>query len=538
MQFLSVVLGASALIAPVFAQTFTDCNPLHNTTCPNNPGFGIDHTFDFNDKKDVIRSFNITNGVLDYGKDGTEFTIHKQGQSPTIRSKFYIHFGSISVVMKAAKGQGIVSSIVIQSECLDEIDWEFLGGNATHAQTNYFGKGDTTTFDRDIWHPVDTDVRDNFHNYTVDWTKEKMDFYIDSKFVRTLPYGAANGGKNYPQTPSTVRLGIWAGGDVDNNGKGTVEWAGGETDFSKAPFSMYVKSTSVKDYSTGKEYTWSDQTGNWQSIKAIPGESVAAQAILKNVDPVEQTPVKNADNKSGGSIAADKSDSSDPSKSGSADKTTGTDAASAAATESGEPDKSIGEKFSELPQTSKVAIYAGAGGGAAVIFAAFMFICIRQRRKGRNERDAYNNRIEKEREDAYRDQMELRNKGLGGWDQNTSQGEDALGGWQSRQSLMSGATPPVPKVPTHVAEREMGSSPVSRTASPAAWNGGNSGGMIHNAQNSYTGGYTANRNIPTSPNFPLASQSNHSDYGFPSQQGFPTQPQNNGFGRHGGYSRF
>jgi beta-glucanase (GH16 family) len=269
MQFSTILVGASALLAPVLAQTWTDCNPTKNTTCPNDPGFGIDHTFDFKDKKAVTRSFNITNGALSYGNDGTQFVINKQGESPTIRSKFYIHFGSVSVVMKAAKGQGIVSSIVIQSEDLDEIDWEFLGGNATHAQTNYFGKGDTSSYDRDIWHPVDTDVRDNFHNYTVDWTSEKMDFYIDSKIVRTLPYAAANGGKNYPQTPSTVRLGVWAGGDVDNNGKWTVIWAGGETDFKKGPFTMYVKETHVRDYGSGKEYHWSDQSGSFQSIKSI-----------------------------------------------------------------------------------------------------------------------------------------------------------------------------------------------------------------------------------------------------------------------------
>ncbi len=165
-----------------------------------------------------------------------------------------------------------------------------------------------------------------------------------------------------------------------------------------------------------------------------------------------------------------------------------------------------------------------------------MFVCIRQRRKGRAERDDYNNRIEKQREEAYRDQQALRNQGLGGWDANTTQGEDALGGWQEKRN-----DPPVPKVPT-VTERDLSipspTSPISRTGSPAY--GGASSGLINNAQNAYSGGYGQNRGIPTSPNFPL-SQSNHSDYGFPQQgypqQGFPQQS-NSGFGRNGGYSRF
>lgn len=268
MQYTSIILTASALIAPAVAQTWTLCNPL-NSTCPNNPGFGIDHLFHFNTSETVDRSFNSTNGKLKYGGNGAEFTVSKRFESPTIQSFFYIMFGSVSVVMKAATGQGIVSSIVLQSEDLDEIDWEFLGGNGTHAQTNYFGKGNTSSYDRDVWHPVDTDVRENFHNYTVDWTAEKMDFYIDSKKVRTLKYGDANGGQNYPQTPATVRLGAWAGGDKDNN-KYTIEWAGGLTDYSKGPYTMYVQSTSVRDYGTGKEYEWTDRTGSWQSIKSIP----------------------------------------------------------------------------------------------------------------------------------------------------------------------------------------------------------------------------------------------------------------------------
>lgn len=171
--------------------------------------------------------------------------------------------------MRAATGQGIISSIVLESDDLDEVDWEFLGGNGTHAESNYFGKGNQTTYDRAIYHPVGTDVRDNFHNYTVDWTSEKLDWYIDGVKVRTLPYAAANGGHNYPQTPMTVRIGIWAGGDVDNNAKGVVEWAGGATNFSAVPFTMYVQSAQVNDYSSGKEYEWTDRTGSWQSIKAI-----------------------------------------------------------------------------------------------------------------------------------------------------------------------------------------------------------------------------------------------------------------------------
>lgn len=267
MRFSTLLFAASALVAPAIAQTWTDCNPL-NKTCPDNPALGMHHNFVFNKSSTVTDSFNITRAPIEYGDNGAEFTIKKRKDSPTIQSFFYIFFGSVSVVMKAAPGKGVISSIVLQSEDLDEIDWEFMGGNATHAETNYFGKGNTTSFDRAIYYPVEKDVRENFHNYTIDWTAERLIWMIDGKVIRTLPFGEAYGGKNYPQTPVTVRLGIWAGGDPDFP-QGTIDWAGGLTDFSKGPYTMYVKSADVKDYSTGKAYHWADRSGSWQSIKSI-----------------------------------------------------------------------------------------------------------------------------------------------------------------------------------------------------------------------------------------------------------------------------
>ena len=267
MRLLSI-LGASALLlAPAFAQTFTNCNPL-NSTCPQDPALGINHTFVFNTSTTVTDSFNITAGAITYGDNGAEFTVAKKGDSPTIESQFYIFFGSVSVIMKAASGQGIISSIVLESDDLDEVDWEFMGGNTTHAETNYFGKGNTTSFDRAFYYPVSSNVQENFHNYTTHWTSDQLQWFIDGELVRTLPYAAANNGYDYPQTPMTVRLGIWAGGDAGNS-NGTIEWAGGLTDYSKGPYTMYVQSATVNDFSSGKAYEYSDHSGSWQSIKTI-----------------------------------------------------------------------------------------------------------------------------------------------------------------------------------------------------------------------------------------------------------------------------
>lgn len=168
--------------------------------------------------------------------------------------------------MRAASGTGIISSVVLESDDLDEVDWEFMGGNSTSVETNYFGKGNTTSYDRAIYYGVDN-PQENFHNYTVDWTKEKIVWYIDGVSVRTLKYEDALNGKNFPQTPMNVRIGIWAGGDPELNSNGTVEWAGGETNYKKGPFTMTVSSLYIADYSTGSSYSYGDTTGDYSSIK-------------------------------------------------------------------------------------------------------------------------------------------------------------------------------------------------------------------------------------------------------------------------------
>ncbi|KAF2251444.1 glycoside hydrolase family 16 protein [Trematosphaeria pertusa] len=257
-------LTASAFVALATAQTFTDCDPTKKT-CPNNPAMPADFSTDFKAGASGVKGWKQTAGTLNYGASGAEFTVAKKGDAPTIQSEGYLHFGYIEVKMKAAPGQGIISSIVLQSDDLDEVDWEFIGGVSSKVQMNYFGKGNTTTYDR----MVEADVSNvqEMHTYALNWTADALTWIIDNAPVRTLKFADANGGNNYPQTPSNVRIGIWAGGDSEN--EGTRSWAGGPVDYSKAPFTQTVESVKIINYTPAKEYQWTDQSGSYKSIKAI-----------------------------------------------------------------------------------------------------------------------------------------------------------------------------------------------------------------------------------------------------------------------------
>ncbi|KAI7786025.1 glycoside hydrolase family 16 protein [Diaporthe eres] len=280
----AVVLAASTLTS---AQTFSACNPTKKTGCPADPAIASTQTIDFTKgENDFFTAATGTTVTYDPSL-GAVFTINKETDAPTFTSTGYIFFGRVSVVARASVGTGIVTSFVLQSDDLDEIDWEWLGGDTTQVQTNYFSKGDTTTYDRGGFSGVGNPQAE-FHTYTIDWTAEKLDWIIDGTVVRTLKYADAKGGASYPQTPMQIKLGTWTAGRKDAP-EGTVQWAGGYTDFSQAPFNGYYKSVTVQDYMNGAKsagsYVYGDMTGTYQSIKIEQGDGKTDGAQSSSVKP-------------------------------------------------------------------------------------------------------------------------------------------------------------------------------------------------------------------------------------------------------------
>lgn len=167
--------------------------------------------------------------------------------------------------------------------------------------------------------------------------------------MRTLKYEDANGGASYPQSPMNVRIGVWAAGDKANDNY-TVEWAGGEIDYEGGPYTMVVQSIRVNDYSTGKEYSYGDHSGSWESIKIEPGNSTIAHIL------------------------------SQP------------------------PPKTLKERWQGLSPTAKVAIYASVGAFVAIVLGLWALCCIKFRRAGKKEGMEAQKALEKDTQElmAYR----------------------------------------------------------------------------------------------------------------------------------------
>ncbi|KAF3906573.1 Beta-glucanase [Dactylellina cionopaga] len=281
----------ASLVGLSSSQTYTACNPLFASTslpyttsallplltspqpppaCPANPALGGSMSADFTSGPNDMFPAILSGDKLTYTSDGAQFQVSGSGNSPTLASNFYIMFGRVSVTMKSAPGVGIVSSVVLQSDDLDEIDWEWLGGDNSQVQSNYFGKGNTNTYDRAAFIPVDN-PQGTEHTYTIDWTSQSITWSIDGAVKRVLPVASSSGGgQYYPQTPMQIKLGLWSGGDPSNP-PGTIQWAGGYTDYSQGPFNMFVRSISIQDYSTGSSYYYSDNSGSYTSIRSNGG---------------------------------------------------------------------------------------------------------------------------------------------------------------------------------------------------------------------------------------------------------------------------
>lgn len=325
----------SLLSVRVAAQTYTACSPL-NSTCPPDQALGTS----FNQTFEIDSSLSSTYwkneaGTIAFGPSGAIFTIAQHGDAPTIASTFAIFWGRVEVIMRAASGQGIISSIVLLSDDLDEIDWEIMGGNTTHVETNYFGKGNITQ-ENALYYPCDN-PQGALHNYTTVWSSEQIEYHLDNKIVRTVPYGSAvdSAGKTmYPQTPTFLKIGSWAAGDPTEP-LGTRQWAGGLVDYNDGPFDMYVKSVHVVDgTNNAKSYTYGDHSGSWQSIEIERGISSVAVAI--------HAP----------------------------------------------PPLTLTQRWNNLSSAVQITIICVIAGVVALLFGLFVFYCIRQRRAGKRERAA------------------------------------------------------------------------------------------------------------------------------------------------------
>jgi len=55
----------------------------------------------------------------------------------------YVWYGKISATLQTSQGAGVVTAFIMMSDVKDEIDFEFVGTDTEHAQSNFYSQGVT-----------------------------------------------------------------------------------------------------------------------------------------------------------------------------------------------------------------------------------------------------------------------------------------------------------------------------------------------------------------------------------------------------------
>ncbi|CAI7812863.1 unnamed protein product [Closterium sp. NIES-54] len=101
----------------------------------------------------------------------------------------------------------------------DEIDFEWLGKDKTAVQTNFYvnGKGG-----REVLVPLGFDCSKGFHNYTLLWATDRLQWFIDNKMVRDVQRVQADA---WPVKPMFAYASMWNASSI-SNGWWSGTWSG------------------------------------------------------------------------------------------------------------------------------------------------------------------------------------------------------------------------------------------------------------------------------------------------------------------------
>ncbi|KAJ4364109.1 putative glycosidase CRH2 [Neocucurbitaria cava] len=229
------------------------------------------------------------------GEKSTLLTLAEGTSGTLLASTHYVWYGKICSKLTTAQGAGVVTAFILMSDVKDEIDFEWIGIDTAHVQSNYYSQGVTVyTNGKNLTVSGQSTVA-QAHEYCIDWKEDSLVWSVDGNDMRTLnrkdTWNSTSNRFDYPQTPSRIMLSLWPAG-LSTNDKGTVEWAGGEIDWN-SPYMdngyYYARfhEVTVECYDPPEEaqikgsktYKYTDKAGTNNTV-AITDDSVILGSLL------------------------------------------------------------------------------------------------------------------------------------------------------------------------------------------------------------------------------------------------------------------
>ncbi|KAK3078413.1 hypothetical protein LTS18_007572, partial [Coniosporium uncinatum] len=219
---------------PLFSHSLTSCAPAPVCKSADYKLTSLDGTAPINrylgDASDTNWVYSGTPVV--YQDNSILLTMAQDTVGTLMASTHYVWYGKISATLQTSQGAGVVTAFIMMSDVKDEIDFEFVGTDTEHVQSNFYSQG-ITNYNNGAKLSVSA-TESTTHTYTIDWQPDTITWSIDGNVQRTLKrddtWNSTSNRWDYPQTPSRVMLSLWPAG-LPSNGQGTIEWAGGLVDW-------------------------------------------------------------------------------------------------------------------------------------------------------------------------------------------------------------------------------------------------------------------------------------------------------------------
>ncbi|KAF1944976.1 cell wall glucanase [Clathrospora elynae] len=251
------------------------------------------------------------------GQKSTLLTMAQGTVGTLLASTHYVWYGKICSKLTTAQGQGVVTAFILMSDVKDEIDFEWIGIDTQHVQSNYYSQGVTVYTNGEKLTVPDKSTAEEMHEYCIDWTEDKLTWTINDVTQRTLDrketWNSTSNRYDYPQTPARIMLSLWPAG-LPTNAKGTVEWAGGEIDWN-SPYMQngyyYARfqevSVTCYDPPSGaqikgkKVYKYTDESGTNNTVAITDNDVILGSLMGTGENPGEKP--KDGDAKATQSLA-------------------------------------------------------------------------------------------------------------------------------------------------------------------------------------------------------------------------------------------
>jgi len=78
-----------------------------------------------------------------YNDEALLLTMAPDTVGTLLASTHYVWYGKVSATMTTSQGAGVVTAFILMSDAKDEIDFEWIGIDTNHVQSNYYFQGIT-----------------------------------------------------------------------------------------------------------------------------------------------------------------------------------------------------------------------------------------------------------------------------------------------------------------------------------------------------------------------------------------------------------